>query len=220
LTGEYDPVNYPFLSNQTNFKNWRRTRHIYSMFENNDLQPNCWSNNRTLISCPTHPLPRNYSCEYELYNDLIQKNAEACWSFSGNCAANKHSQEGGIRNGKSQFEALEYMATYWYCESSSNNGALPKVYHRFYTVSTGSSGMECQGIQASFGVDLNNDEIFVAPAAMSAAGIPLSCGSMDETTGCSECSYVRARISHITKNVTRASRSNTGYFPLSSWIRL
>jgi hypothetical protein len=50
--------------------------------------------------------------------------------------------------------------------------------------------MECQGVQASFGVDMNNDEIFVAPAAMSAAGIPLSCGSMDETTRCSECSLL------------------------------
>ena len=50
--------------------------------------------------------------------------------------------------------------------------------------------MEWQGFQASFGVDLNDDEIFVAPAAMSSAGIPLSCGSMDETTGCSECSLL------------------------------
>ena len=57
-------------------------------------------------------------------------------------------------------------------------------------MSTGSSGTECQGVQASFGVDLNNDETFVAPAAMSSAGIPLSCGSMDETTGCSECSLL------------------------------
>ena len=34
LTGEYNPVDYPFLSNQTNFENWRRVMHIYSMFEN------------------------------------------------------------------------------------------------------------------------------------------------------------------------------------------
>eukprot|EP00938_MAST-03A_sp_MAST-3A-sp1_P006836 g6836.t1 len=148
----------------------------------------CWSDDRTSISCPSSP--RNYSCEYERYNDLIQKNGEACWSFSGgNCAAHPYTQEGGIRQGKSQFEELEYLSKYWYCEASSN-GPLPKIYHRFYTVSTGSSGTECQGFQASFGVDLNDDEIFVAPAAMSSAGIPLSCGSMDETTGCSECSLL------------------------------
>ena len=116
-TGEYDPVDYPFLSNLTNFEKFRRTIYIFSMFESQiphmDGYTFCWSDARTSISCPTSP--RNYSCEYELYNDLIQKNGEACWSFSGgNCAADKYTQEGGIRNGKSQFETLGYMSEYWY----------------------------------------------------------------------------------------------------------
>ena len=116
-TGEYEPVDYPFLSNLTNFENFRRTIYIFSMFMTQSFSMDgytmCWSDDRTSISCPSSP--RNYSCEYERYNDLIQKNGEACWSFSGgNCAAHPYTQEGGIRQGKSQFEELEYLSKYWY----------------------------------------------------------------------------------------------------------
>ena len=106
--------------------------------------------------------------------------------------------EQGIYEGKSHFETASYLQDYWYCEESPN-GALPRVYHRFYTVSTGSSGSECSGTQASFGVDMNNDEIFVAEAAMSSAGIPLSCSTMDEVTRCSDCSLLPIKFLGIFK---------------------
>ena len=163
LTGEYDPVDYPFLSNQTNYENYRRIIHTFGMFASKNYHVgDCYSDSFTSISCcddsnsighfdlygrscdeykeeggesrgwcsgyrddddfnasdmccecgggNSGPQPRNYSCEYEYYQDLIQNNAEACWSYdSGNCAGSEFTQaKGGIRWGKSQFEEIGY----------------------------------------------------------------------------------------------------------------
>ena len=161
LTGEYDPVDYPFLSNQTNYENYRRIIHTFGMFASTTYHVgDCYSDFTSISCCDdsirsvisiytvevvmntkkkvenfglcsgyrddddfndsemcfecgggnSGPQPRNYSCEYEYYQDLIQNNAEACWSYdSGNCAGSEFTQEkGGIRWGKSQFEEIGY----------------------------------------------------------------------------------------------------------------
>eukprot|EP00939_MAST-03C_sp_MAST-3C-sp1_P002021 g2021.t1 len=118
---------------------------------------------------------------------------------------------GEYANGRCPFREVgdmttEYYDTYWFCEKS-DKGAYPFVHSRFNLVVTGTTSNSCKGWTQSFGVDMNDDSLHVASAAMSPIGIPLTCTTQG-SDGCSECKLLPIDFMSSSKAKSLGAESN------------